>query len=209
MLVLRSTPDNYAPNCSLVFLSFAIEVGGRVTIEYSWQAIFGYYICCGLRIVIPSQDVSYVEVCVAPFSHYLAACVCPRRRHATDFQVVDARMYQVVACLSHPKFRTASSFSRACLSPSAAYAAAPSANGNVYVWDIARSTTGSGSSDSGAAFAASGAGTGTPSSSSLPSSVVATVLQTHGVAASGCDWCLNMPSTLASCDSKGGLRVWG
>ncbi|CAN0227374.1 unnamed protein product [Pylaiella littoralis] len=124
-------------------------------------------------------------------------------------KVVDARMYQVVACLSHPKFRTASSFSRACLSPSAAYAAAPSANGNVYVWDIARSTTGSGSSDSGAAFAAPGAGTGTPSSSSLPSSVVATVLQTHGVAASGCDWCLNMPSTLASCDSKGGLRVWG
>lgn len=113
-----------------------------------------------------------------------------------DIQVVDARMYQVVASLSHPSFRTSSSFSRACLSPSAAYAAAASANGNVYVWDIAATSSGVGSSSS-------------PSSSPPSSSAVATVLQTHGVAASGCDWCLNMPSTLASCDSKGGLRVWG
>ncbi|CAN0404647.1 unnamed protein product [Hapterophycus canaliculatus] len=88
-------------------------------------------------------------------------------------------MYKVVASLGHPNFRTASSFSRACLSPSAAFAAAPSANGNVYA------------------------------SLSSFSSSVATVLQTHGAAAYGCDWCLNMPSTLASCDSKGGLRVWG
>ncbi|CAN0388342.1 unnamed protein product, partial [Ectocarpus sp. 8 AP-2014] len=49
-------------------------------------------------------------------------------------------MYQMVACLTHPQFRTTSSFSRACFSPSAAYAAAASANGNVYVWDIARSS---------------------------------------------------------------------
>lgn len=119
-------------------------------------------------------------------------------------------MYQVVACLSHPNFRTASNFSRACLSPSAAYAAAASANGNVYVWDIARSTSsGDGSSSGVAAGAASGAGSTGIMPSSSSSSAVATVLQTHGVAASGCDWCLNMPSTLASCDSRGGLRVWG
>jgi len=108
-------------------------------------------------------------------------------------------MYQVVACLSHPNFRTASSFSRAALSPSAAYAAAAAANGNVYVWDIAGSSTSSSAS-------AAGAGKGVGSSSSP---AVATILQTHGVPALGCDWCLNMPSTLASCDSKGGLRVWG
>eukprot|EP00903_Cladosiphon_okamuranus_P021611 g19872.t1 len=113
----------------------------------------------------------------------------------STLKVVDARMYQVVASLSHPSFRTSSSFSRACLSPSAAYAAAASANGNVYVWDIAASGGGGGSASS------------PPPSSS--SKAVATVLQTHGVAATGCDWCLHMPGTLASCDSKGGLRVWG
>lgn len=117
-------------------------------------------------------------------------------------------MYQVVACLTHPKFRTTSSFSRACFSPSAAYAAAASANGNVYVWDIARSSS---SSSSGAASSASGAETvaATSAMAAGTSTSVVTVLQTHGVAASGCDWCLNMPSTLASCDSNGGLRVWG
>ena len=126
----------------------------------------------------------------------------PSQQSVTScLQVVDARMYQVVACLSHPNFRTASSFSRACLSPSAAYAAAASADGNVYVWDI---NGGSGASSTAAAAAGAGKGVG-----SSPSPAVATVLQTHGVAASGCDWCLNMPSTLASCDSKGGLRVWG
>ncbi|CAM9905965.1 unnamed protein product [Ectocarpus sp. 13 AM-2016] len=129
----------------------------------------------------------------------------------SSLKVVDARMYQMVACLTHPKFRTTSSFSRACFSPSAAYAAASSSNGNVYVWDIARSSSSSSSSSGGGAASASGAETVAASSpmAAGTSPSVATVLQTHGVAASGCDWCLNMPSTLASCDSNGGLRVWG
>lgn len=140
-------------------------------------------VACG---VFYSSLFLFASLCAIPLiSMYTRAFV----------QVVDARMYQVVASLRHPSFRTASSFSRASLSPSAAYAAAASANGNVYVWDIAASSSSS----------SSGAGS-SPSSSS---SAVATVLQTHGVAATGCDWCLNMPSTLASCDSKGGLRVWG
>ena len=107
-------------------------------------------------------------------------------------QLIDARMYKVVTSLSHRNFRTATNFSRACLSPSATHAAAASANGNVYVWDIARNSSGAGTASEMAA-----AGTS------------AVILETHGAAATGCDWCLNMPCTLASCDAGGGLRVWG
>ncbi|CAM9956041.1 unnamed protein product [Ectocarpus fasciculatus] len=129
----------------------------------------------------------------------------------SSLKVVDARMYQMVACLTHPKFRTTSSFSRACFSPSAAYAAAASANGNVYVWDIARSSSSSSSGGASASGADAVAAASPMAAGTSTSSSVVTVLQTHGVPASGCDWCLNMPSTLliASCDSKGGLRVWG
>lgn len=174
---------------------------GKDVHERIWQAIAGEWVAEICASFVQCLVLHMASLRVPPPPHLLPAGRCPR---PTDVQVVDARMYQVVACLSHPKFRTVSSFSRACLSPSATYAAAASANGNVYVWDIARST-GSGDGKS-VAFASSGAGAGTSSSSS---SAVVTVLQTHGVAASGCDWCLNMPSTLASCDSKGGLRVWG
>ncbi|CAN0111904.1 unnamed protein product, partial [Laminaria digitata] len=107
-------------------------------------------------------------------------------------KLIDARMYKVVTSLSHRNFRTATSFSRACLSPSATHAAAASANGNVYVWDIARSAPGGGTASEMAAAESS-----------------AVVLETHGAAATGCDWCLNMPCTLGSCDAGGGLRVWG
>lgn len=148
-----------------------------------------------------SSDTLYLTLffaCDATSRYVLSACRSACNLSNFPYlrvQVVDARMYQVVASLSHPSFRTSSSFSRACLSPSAAYAAAASANGNVYVWDVAASSSGGGSASS------------PPPSSS--SAAVATVLQTHGVAATGCDWCLNMPSTLASCDFKGGLRIWG
>lgn len=111
-------------------------------------------------------------------------------------QLIDARMYKVVTSLSHRNFRTATSFSRACLSPSGTHAAAASANGNVYVWDIARSTSGG----------TSGAGTASEMAAAESSAIV---LETHGAAATGCDWCLNMPCTLGSCDAGGGLRVWG
>lgn len=94
-------------------------------------------------------------------------------------QVVDARTNQAVASLSHPNFRTATNFARSSLSPSALYASAASSNGNVYMWDI-----------------------------SNPEGEAAIVLETHGASAMGSDWCLNMPSTLASCDAAGGLRIW-
>ena len=52
----------------------------------------------------------------------------------------------------------------------------------------------------------SGAGTASEMAAAGTSAVI---LETHGAAATGCDWCLNMPCTLASCDAGGGLRVWG
>lgn len=167
-------------------------------VDGGWAGTFGlvwYFVSRAFRLPSPCR-VRCTLTALTSFSVHLSVCVfyLSHVSFLCVVQVVDARMYRVVASLSHRGFRTSSSFSRACLSPSAAYAAAASANGDVYVWDIA---------------ASSSSGAGSSSSSSSSSAAAATVLQTHGVAATGCDWCLNMPSTLASCDSKGGLRVWG
>lgn len=113
-------------------------------------------------------------------------------------------MYKTVACLGHPQLRTATSFSRACLSPSALFAAAASANGNVYVWDIAKAAA------LGLKPPPTAISTAIPTAALPgPASAVAVVLERHGAATIGCDWCLSAPHTLASCDAGGGLRVWG
>lgn len=116
-------------------------------------------------------------------------------------------MYQTVACLRHPNFRTASAFSRACLSPSAQYAAAASKDGNIYVWDIARSTTTA--SPTATAAESESVGKAMGGGAAVGGGAVAAVLGRHGSAAIGCDWRLNAPNMLASCDAAGGVRVWG
>ncbi|CAM9264942.1 unnamed protein product [Ascophyllum nodosum] len=121
----------------------------------------------------------------------------------STLKLVDARTNRAVASLSHPNYRTATNFSRACLSPSALYAAAASSNGNVYVWDVARCSEGGPPAPVPTSAPASASAEGASSAE------VVVVLETHGAAASGCDWCLNTPNTLASCDVVGGLRIWG
>jgi len=133
-------------------------------------------------------------------------------------KIIDTRTFETLRVLRHEDYRTFLNWSRACFSPSNAYVAAGSANGQLFVWDAlagdvkATLSANAPASPSGGAgglggrsssLSSSGGGGGSSSSSTSGSA--------SGVAGSGggitnCAW---KGQRLATCTKGGNVCLWG
>lgn len=129
-------------------------------------------------------------------------------------KIIDTRTFETLRVLRHEDYRTFLNWSRACFSPSNAYVAAGSANGQLFVWDAltgAVKATLSANAPASPSGGGGGMGGRATSLSSSGGSSGSTSGSAGGVAGSGggitnCAW---KGQRLATCTKGGNVCLWG